>query len=324
MTRRFLLVGLCLAVLASGCGSKSPSGPDPIVTPPPDNQPPPPPPVPPRLGITRILAFGDSMTYGRTEPIFAGLTLTPGIPQSYPFKLQAMLTARYTAQTVAVANAGNPGEKAAATAAPTARDRLAGAMSEAKPELLLLLEGANDLNSILPGSTNVSPIVGALEDMVRDATARGVTVMLATLPPQRAGGPRTALPGLVDKYNRELRTMAGKKGATLIDVNALLPLSLIGQDGLHPTEEGYQRLAEIFMDAIKAKYESGASTYEPSTVRSRAPSIALLDVTLQPLASVSAGSPGPTVSTHPRLPFTRSKTPNVVFRSKSRTIAPSA
>jgi lysophospholipase L1-like esterase len=39
-----------------------------------------------------------------------------------------------------------------------------------------------------------------------------------------------------------------------------LPLSLIGEDGLHPTEQGYQKLAEIFFDAIKAKYEAPAST----------------------------------------------------------------
>jgi hypothetical protein len=35
-----------------------------------------------------------------------------------------------------------------------------------------------------------------------------------------------------------------------------MPESLIGQDGLHPTEEGYQRLAEIYLDAIKSTYES--------------------------------------------------------------------
>jgi lysophospholipase L1-like esterase len=84
--------------------------------------------------------------------------------------------------------------------------------------------------------------------------------MVATLPPQRLGGPKTAPPELLEKFNRDLRLMASKKGAQLIDVNALLPVSLIGQDGLHPTEEGDQELAEIFFDAIKARYEAPAST----------------------------------------------------------------
>jgi len=71
---------------------------------------------------------------------------------------------------------------------------------------------------------------------------------------------KAAAPGLVDKYNNELRQMAAKKGAILVDVNAQFPVSLIGQDSLHPTEEGYQKIAEIFLDAIKAKYEIPAST----------------------------------------------------------------
>ena len=85
-------------------------------------------------------------------------------------------------------------------------------------------------------------------------------MILATIPPQRTGSGKAAAAGLVEKYNNELRQMAAKKGAILVDVNAQLPLSLIGQDALHPTESGYQKIAEIFLDAIKAKYETPAST----------------------------------------------------------------
>ena len=48
--------------------------------------------------------------------------------------------------------------------------------------------------------------------------------------------------------------MAGKKGVQVVDFSTL-PLSLIGQDGLHPTEDGYNGMAEISFDAIKATYE---------------------------------------------------------------------
>jgi lysophospholipase L1-like esterase len=49
--------------------------------------------------------------------------------------------------------------------------------------------------------------------------------------------------------------MAATKGATFVDVFAQFDLSLIGQDGLHPTEAGYDRLATIFQSAISNAFE---------------------------------------------------------------------
>ena len=54
--------------------------------------------------------------------------------------------------------------------------------------------------------------------------------------------------------------MASKKGAILVDVNGQFPLPLIGQDGLHPTEPGYQTLAEMMFEAIKTRYEVAPMT----------------------------------------------------------------
>ncbi len=255
MTRRTLVAGLLLAVLTTACGSSGPPiGPGPITPPPPDPGPTPTPTPPPTLGITRILAFGDSQTQGTTSPTYTPFTLTPGLPQSYPFKLQALLTARYTGQTIAVANAGLAGERVTETH-PSTRDRFGAALSEAHPELVILLEGVNDINNLPDGVTNVSPIVGALEDLVRDAQGRGSQVIVATLLQQRPGYPNTQHYMLVPKFNNEVKTMAGKKGATLVDLNTMVPLSLIGQDGLHPTEAAYEMMAGIFFDVIRGKYE---------------------------------------------------------------------
>jgi lysophospholipase L1-like esterase len=195
------------------------------------------------------------MTAGTTSPGVSFRGLDAGLPQSYPFKLQTLLAGRYSAQTVEVFNGGKAGERAT-----DGRNRLGGLLSQAKPQLLLLMEGANDLNNLTAGSTNVSPAVGAMEDMVREAAGRGVPVFVATIPQQRPGMPNTHQSALVPKYNSELKLMASKKDATLVDVNALLPLSMIGQDGLHPTEAGYQAIAEIFLDAIKSRYEITAPT----------------------------------------------------------------
>lgn len=254
MIRRLLLAHLVAAAsLAAACGGAQPTTPTPIVVTPEPPSPPPPPPTP-VLGVTRILAFGDSMTEGVTSPTVGLRMLTAGLPQSYPYKLQTLVTARYTDQTLTVLNAGRAGEVASDSGT---RTRFNGALSEAKPELLLLMEGANDLNSV---NVSVNATVNAMEDMVRDAQGRGIFVMLATIPPQRPGpGSKATSPDVLARYNTSLRTMAAKKGAQLIDVNALLPVSLIGQDGLHPTEAGYQRLAEIFLDAIKTKYEKAVA-----------------------------------------------------------------
>jgi len=254
MLRRQFLIGVGASVVAAGCGG-SPSGPGPVTPPPPpvDEPPPPPPPVPAKLGITRILTFGDSMTAGTTSLALSLRALDAGRTDSYPFKLQTLLAARYTAQTVSVFNAGVAGKKASED-----RSRLRDSISESTPELVLLMEGANDLNSIVGPSTNAAivDIVGQMEDMVRDTVARAIPIFLATLPPQRAGGSKAGGVTLLSKYNDDLKTMAAKKGASIVDINAHFPLSLIGQDGLHPTEEGYQLMAQIFFDAIRERFET--------------------------------------------------------------------
>jgi lysophospholipase L1-like esterase len=121
---------------------------------------------------------------------------------------------------------------------------------------VLLIEGANDLNDVAEmSSTNagVDATVGNMEDMVRDTVARGIPIFIGTLPPQRL--PKGHASALLPRYNGGLMTMASKKGGMIVDLNALIPASMIGSDGLHPTEQGYQAFAQAFMDAIKQKYE---------------------------------------------------------------------
>ncbi len=253
MMRRAFLIGAAIALFTLGCGSP-PAGPGPI-NPPPDPGPSPeptPPPPPPTLRITRILAFGDSMTAGTTAAPLAFLALDAGLAQSYPFKLQQRLSTRYSAQTISVFNAGWAGRRAAED-----RERFVDMVRESSPEVILLLEGANDLNNIV-GSTNagIDFAVGSMEEMVKHAVARGIPIFVISLPEQRPGQPNTANAALVRRYNDALRTMAQKKGAMFIDLYAQFPLSLIGHDGLHPTEAGYDKFGEIFLDAIRQQYRN--------------------------------------------------------------------
>jgi lysophospholipase L1-like esterase len=189
------------------------------------------------LGLTRILAFGDSMTEGVTQPAYTPPALTAGLPVSYPYKLQDLLTARYTSQTIVALNAGIAGKRAQED-----RSRL---------------HDANRANEDDPAEVRktIDLTAYAMDLMVRDANDRGVKVMLATLPPQRPGGRNAGAVTFLGRYNDELKKVAAKDGAMLIDVNTQFPLELIGEDGLHPTDVGYDKLAQIFRDAIAAAYE---------------------------------------------------------------------
>jgi lysophospholipase L1-like esterase len=198
------------------------------------------------------------MTEGTTSPTFQSV-LTAGLSQSYPYKLQDRLKARYTAQTVQVMNGGRSGERAT-----DGVGRLPDVIKEAQPNVLLLMEGVNDLNAF--GGDGIGPATGALEEMTKFARARGITVLIATLPPQRPGGPKAASEHLVDRFNTSIKRMAPEEGALVVDFYAGFDLSLIGQDGLHPTEAGYARFAEIMFEAIKSRFEGTLSTSARSDV----------------------------------------------------------
>jgi lysophospholipase L1-like esterase len=271
MGTRVRTIALIAVLGVAACGGHR----SPISPPPPPSDggnngggqpPPPPPPPPPTLKVTRIVAFGDSITEGTTSPAVQTLTLDAGKPDSYPYKLQVLETARYSAQTITVINAGSAGKRAQED-----RGRLSDALSAAQPEVLLLMEGTNDLGLLtLPGLSNkaiqdgITATVNAMEDMVRDAQRRGVAVFVATILPQRAS--RASGAALVAPYNTALKAMIAKKGATLVDANAQFPLDMIGQDGLHPTDAGYGKLAEIFQTALANVYEvppGGTSSIRP-------------------------------------------------------------
>jgi acyl-CoA thioesterase-1 len=60
--------------------------------------------------------------------------------------------------------------------------RLPGVLNADMPEVLLLLEGVNDLAS--GGSGGISPMISNLRSMVQQAQGRGIRVFLGTLPPE--------------------------------------------------------------------------------------------------------------------------------------------
>lgn len=207
----------------------------------------------PRLTATNFLAFGDSITYGVLSPPIAKLSVGP--PHSYPAKLLDLIADRYQVQTFTLVNSGLPGELASGTG----KTRLVSELNARRPQVLLLMEGSNDLLAYLEEGVRIGG--AALEQMVRDAQSRGVTVFLATIPPQRLGGARDRVARIVPDFNVEVRAIAARTGAVLVDVyTAILPNidTLIGVDDLHPTEKGFEVIAQTFFEAIRTNLESTA------------------------------------------------------------------
>lgn len=241
--------------------------------------------APPRLSATRFLAFGDSITAGvipttcslgappvsRCATAAAPLTLTEGLldirqlradlnasSSSYPLKLAALLTSRYTAQSIVVVNEGEPGETASAGA-----DRLPQVLTMQAPEVLLLQEGINDIHRPGGQAAHVGPLVQALRTMTREAQSRGIRVFIGTLLPEDRCGCRAFdfVDGRDDivTANDQIRAMAASEGATLVDLHpgfAGQTSTLLSFDGLHPNETGYGKMADMFFDAIRQRLET--------------------------------------------------------------------
>jgi lysophospholipase L1-like esterase len=252
----------CLIVLSlglAGCSGDSPNQPTPNPTPTPTPQPPAPPPpteppagptpppAVPRVGKVRYLAFGDSLTEGVVSAPHTQTLVTT--PHAYPARLAEALRARYRDQPdIAVFNEGRAGEFAT-----DGKVRLPDAIRAHSPEVLLLMEGANDINFF--GRRGITRVVVALEDMIKDANRRGQIVFVATLPRQRPGGRSAGGVDFLEELNGQIRKTAVEEGATVVDVYNQLDLSFVGEDGLHLTEAGYVRLAEIFAAAIRQAFE---------------------------------------------------------------------
>ena len=244
-----------LTLSAAACGS-SPTAPPPP-PPPVDEEPPPPPPPPdpvPTFAITKILAFGDSLTEGESKgQLFRGLTdhSLPGIATSYPFKLQALLASIYTDQTFKVFNGGVGGERADRSAT---RDRLMQEIRDYKPQAVLIMHGANDLIGAIIDDTDIGPAVNGVEELVELARGNGLPVFLASLPPEKDTSKAKGF-ALVDDFNEVLVDVAREEGATFVDIHAVINRNtMLMPDGLHVTPDGNQKIAETFYAALKAKY----------------------------------------------------------------------
>lgn len=175
----------------------------------------------PLAAHARILAFGDSLTWGKGV-----------LPEeSYPARLQAA-TGRE------VINGGLAGEVSV-----EGLKRFPIWLDEYEPSLVILCHGANDLLR----SMNQDKVKENVRGMVKLARDRGIDVILISVP--KYGDMRTA-PGFYADIAREFNIPLENRS-----LEEILRHSKFHKDTFHPNPEGYQLIADAL---VKLMHASGA------------------------------------------------------------------
>jgi lysophospholipase L1-like esterase len=204
--------------------------------------------TPPRaIGVTRFVAFGDSITWGAMSAFDFGV-LYAAANGGYPERLEATLNTLHAPQRFSVFNDGQPGELAT-----NALTRFRTMLTVRRPQAVLLLEGINDVsNGITPSAT-----ANGLRQMLDAAALSGVPVLLATMYQtyavvDPAGGLRTNGATAVPELNQLIRQLAaGRPNVFLVDLELVMrDRRLVGADGVHPEDAGFDVMAATFMNAI--------------------------------------------------------------------------
>ena len=182
---------------------------------------------PPKLTLTRFVAFGDSITAGEDGTAGGPPTgdlcqpvVTPTasqrpqvilpVAQTYPGQLAQKLVDRYKTQSPTVVNRGCPGE---AVTGPTTIRRFDLIVASRQYDVVLIMEGSNDLDNAAaadPGTQIgvIGSTAAGLRQMVDDAKALGVRPLLATIPPMNPAGFRGGGAALVPPLNDRIRQIS--------------------------------------------------------------------------------------------------------------------
>jgi len=204
-------------------------------------------PEPPMMGReVRILALGDSL--------FAGYGLKS--TESYPAKLETALRARGV--NARIANAGVSGNTTADGLA-----RLAFTLDgqAAKPDLVIVGLGANDMLRSLPPAQARANLDAILTELDR----RGIKAMLmGMLAPPNLGAEYRA------QFDAIYPELARKHGAALVPffMQAVIDKpDLVQQDHLHPTARGIEEIVAATVDAVAGAVPKDVSSPAPPSPR---------------------------------------------------------
>jgi acyl-CoA thioesterase-1 len=188
---------------------------------------------------TTYVAFGDSITQGVGDnPNRAEKGWAP--------RLEALLQARGT--TAEVRNEGLAGETTLEGVSRIDRVLVAG------DDVLLLMEGTNDINARISNET----IAFNLDRIAEKAEDRGLSVVHATIIPRLGSAAYDRTNRVTAAFNGRVRELAWADERKLADpFEVLFHLTpnfaqyyVGGEDKLHPNAAGYDLIARVFADVL--------------------------------------------------------------------------
>ena len=198
-------------------------------------------------GFLIVVALGDSLTAGyRTLDPYA---IDPRVP--YPAQLETLIRGRLKGQTQAfVINAGVNGDDTDGMLW-----RFRQTVATEKPEIVVIWGGINDLGAakdpeqVMENLTKLYALCGEI----------GATPVACTLTPTRLTSPN------IRRLNELIRAHASEKDLVLVDLfSGLVDMEgnlrqEYSDDGVHLTQAGYGRVAEIVLGSLVPLIERWSS-----------------------------------------------------------------
>jgi acyl-CoA thioesterase I len=172
----------------------------------------------------RVILFGDSITFHWTADRLAAPARLNLVNRGIPGQNTTQMLLRFEADVVALA-----------------------------PKAVMLLGGTNDLRIYEgePAAARVSVVERATRNimaMADIAQARGIKVIICTVPPFAADPQLQRDAGTLQLLNDWIRTFAKGRNYPLVDTYAALAdtdgamQAALSEDGLHPNDEAYRRM----------------------------------------------------------------------------------
>jgi lysophospholipase L1-like esterase len=197
----------------------------------------------------KVVAFGDSITFGVLDLQRRGFHLTTS--NNYPNILQGKLKGLDPAWQVI--NRGQGGEHSYEGAA-----RIGSVLRSDKPGYILIMEGTNDAHQCQDSVT----LVNSLRNMVASAKGNKTIPILGTITPSFRNNP--CADDIIDEANANIRGIAAAEGIVLAEIfNGMNQRDLFGiapdRDPLHPNEQGYAVMANIWYNALLQAIPGGAT-----------------------------------------------------------------
>lgn len=162
-----------------------------------------------------------------------------------------------------VVNSGKPSERlSTALKADTdtaGEERIVREVGNVRPHTVLIIQGTNDVleGVYMGGEAWLDQAEGALRRVVQACKSAGVRrVVVATVPPQRAGGQRKRDPYVahIPRLNERVRKVVAEEGVELVDVFAIVSGNLSGYlsaDDVHLTAEGNKAVWRAFATSVR-------------------------------------------------------------------------